>query len=45
MSLVLAAKVWHYGLSFALLAPAVLTVVAVIVGYFVKVVSARYPKG
>ena len=44
MEPLLAAKAWHYWLSFALLAPAVLAVVATAIGYLVKVTSNRYPK-
>ena len=40
----LAAKVWHYWLSFALLAPIVLLIVAMAVLYVVKVVGAKYPR-
>jgi len=41
---VLAAKVWHYWLSFALVGVVALAVLATAVGYVVKVVSLRYPR-
>ena len=41
---VLAAKVWHYWISLALIFGAVLAVIAVGVGYLVKVYSTRFPK-
>ena len=44
MPLVLAAKVWHYWISIALLLGVALTLVALGVGYLVKVVSAKYPR-
>lgn len=44
MGLLLAAKVWHYWLSLAILAPAILAVLATVVGYVVKVSSHKYPK-
>ena len=44
MQLILAAKVWHYWLAIPLIAAGVLAVVALVVGYFVKVVGPRYPK-
>jgi hypothetical protein len=40
----LAAKVWHYWLSIALLIPILLVLVAIIVGYVVKVVGPRYSR-
>jgi hypothetical protein len=39
-----AAEVWHYWLAVAIAAGTILTVLAVVVGYFVKVVSPQYPK-
>ena len=39
-----AAKVWHYWLSIALLAPIVMLIVAMAVLYVVKVVAAKYPR-
>ena len=44
MPFVLAAKVWHYWISIALLLGVVLTMIALGVGYLVKVVSAKYPR-
>ena len=41
---VLAAKVWTYWISIVLVASAVLTVLAVGLGYLVKVYSTRFPK-
>ncbi|MGH9149530.1 MAG: hypothetical protein ACRD0D_14110 [Acidimicrobiales bacterium] len=40
----LAAKVWHYWLSFALLIPALVAVVFTAIGYLVKVKATRYPR-
>ena len=44
MHLLLAAKVWHYWLAVPLLLGPVLVSIALIVGYLVKVVGAKYPK-
>jgi hypothetical protein len=44
MDLVLAAKVWHYWISIALIVPVVAVLVAIIVGYLVKVVGPRYQR-
>jgi hypothetical protein len=44
MHLILAAKVWHYWISIVLVASAVLGIVALGVGYLVKVYSTRFPK-
>lgn len=44
MPLIVAAKVWHYWLSFALLAPVLAVVVGLGIGYLVKVVAAKHPK-
>ena len=44
MPLLLAAKVWHYWLSFVVFGLVVLTLVALGIGYIVKVTSNRYPK-
>jgi hypothetical protein len=44
MDLVLAAKVWHYWVGLAILGPALLAVLATLVGYLVKVTSHKYPK-
>jgi len=38
----LAAKVWHYWISIALLVPIVLVVVGIVLGYLVKVVAPKY---
>lgn len=45
MGSVAAAAVWHHWISYALLAPAVLMVLAIVVGYWVKVSSRKYPRG
>ena len=44
MSAILAAKVWTYWISVVLVAAAVLTVVAMGIGYLVKVYSTKYPR-
>ena len=44
MQLLLAAKVWHYWVAFPLLAAAILSVIALGIGYLVKVTAARYPR-
>ncbi|MBW3668698.1 MAG: hypothetical protein KY443_05735 [Actinobacteria bacterium] len=44
MDPILAAKVWHYWLSFALVGGAVLTTLMLLVGYLVKVTAQKYPK-
>lgn len=44
MDALLAAKVWHYWIGIAILLPALLAVVATIIGYLVKVTANRYPK-
>ena len=44
LPLLLAAKVWHYWLAVPLLAAPVLVCVGLVIGYFVKVVGAKYPK-
>jgi len=41
---ILAAKVWHYWISIALVLGAVLAILSVGVGYLVKVYSTRFPK-
>ncbi len=41
---IVAAKVWHYWLSFALLAPVMLVIVGMGVAYLAKVVSQKYPR-
>lgn len=40
--LLLAAKVWHYWLSVAIIIPVLLVVIGVIIGYLRKVVAPRY---
>jgi hypothetical protein len=42
--LVLAAKVWHYWISIPLVAGGILLLVALLVGYIVRVVAPRYPR-
>ena len=44
MNALLAAKVWHYWIGIAILVPALLAVVATIIGYLVKVTSNKYPR-
>jgi hypothetical protein len=44
MALLLAAKVWHYWLSFALIIPIVLIVIGIAVGYLVKIVGPKYTR-
>ena len=44
MEPVLAARVWHYWISYALLGMTVALVVALVVGYFVKITSMRPPR-
>jgi hypothetical protein len=39
------AVIWHYWIGVALAIGAIATLAAVIVGYFGKVESTRYPKG
>ena len=41
---IFAAPVWHWWISVVLTASAVLMVLAIVVGYVVKVVMPRYPK-
>lgn len=43
-ALLVAAKVWHYWLSIALLAPIVLLIIAMAALYLVKVVGAKHPR-
>ena len=42
--MLLAAKVWHYWVAFPLVALAVATIIALVIGYLVKVTGARYPR-
>ncbi len=44
MVLLLAAKVWHYWVGIAILLPALVAVLATLVGYLVKVTAQKYPK-
>ncbi len=44
MSAILAAKVWTYWISVVLVAGALLTVLAMGIGYLVKVYSTKFPK-
>ena len=44
MAPILAAKVWHYWISIVLVATAVLALVALGIGYLVKVSSQKYPR-
>ena len=41
---ILVAKVWHYWLSVALLAPIVLGIIAMAALYVVKVMATKYPR-
>jgi hypothetical protein len=43
-AMLLAAEVWHYWVGVAVAAATILTVLALVVGYFVKVVAPQYPK-
>jgi hypothetical protein len=44
VDLIAAAKPWTYWISFVLVGSAVLAVIGLLVGYLVKVTSARYPR-
>jgi hypothetical protein len=44
MPLLLAAKVWHYWISFAMIGLALVTVVALGIGYVMRVVAPKYPR-
>jgi len=44
MPLILAAKVWHYWISIVLVGTIVLVMVALGIGYLVKVSSQKYPR-
>ena len=44
MHLLLAAKVWHYWLSFAIVGTVVLVLIAFGIGYLVKVTANKYPR-
>lgn len=39
-----ASPVWHYWIAVALTIPAILLILATIIGYLVKVVAPRYPR-
>ena len=42
--MVLAAEVWHYWIGWAIAIGAVLTTIALVIGYLVKVQGPQYPK-
>jgi hypothetical protein len=42
--LLASAPVWHFWIAVFLVIPAVLLVVATVIGYLVKVVAPRYPR-
>jgi hypothetical protein len=44
MFLLAAAKPWVYWLAFLLVAGAALMIIALFVGYLIKVVAAKYPR-
>ncbi|HEV7887255.1 MAG TPA: hypothetical protein VGO92_06820 [Acidimicrobiales bacterium] len=44
MDLLLAAKVWHYWLSWAIIGTVVLVLIALGIGYLVKVTANKYPR-
>jgi hypothetical protein len=44
MSLLFAAKIWHYWIGIGLLAITILVVIGLVIGYIVKVSSIKYPK-
>jgi hypothetical protein len=44
MDPILAAEVWHYWLSFALVGTAILGVVGLVIGYLVKVAGQKQPR-
>lgn len=44
MDLLATAKPWTYWISFVLVVATILTILALVVGYIVRVVSVRYPK-
>ena len=43
-AMLLAAEVWHYWIAVAVAAATILTELALVVGYLVKVVAPQYPK-
>jgi preprotein translocase subunit Sss1 len=44
MFVLAAAKPWTYWISFVLVAGAVLAILGTVVGYLIKVTSAKYPR-
>ena len=44
MDPLLAAKVWHYWIAVPLVALAVLSIIAAVAGYLVKVQAPKYPR-
>lgn len=44
MDLIATARPWTYWISFALVGVTVLAILGTIVGYLIKVTSARYPR-
>ena len=44
MSYVATVEPWHYWISYALVGSIALGIVATLIGYYVKVVSNKYPK-
>lgn len=44
VALLLAAKVWHYWLSFAITGTVLLVFIAFGIGYLIKVTSNKYPR-
>jgi hypothetical protein len=43
-AMLLAAEVWHFWVGVAVAAATILTVLALVVGYLVKVVAPQYPR-
>jgi hypothetical protein len=44
LAALLAAKPWHYWIGVVLMLPAVLGIVAIIAGYYVRVTRNKYPR-
>jgi len=44
MAPVLAAKIWHYWISWFLIVPIILVLAGILVGYLVKVVGPKYTR-
>lgn len=42
--MLLAAKVWHYWVAFPLVALAAGSIIALFIGYILKVTAAKYPR-